>query len=313
MHQSTLRASALSLALLAPFGDQAAAVDFSQYVPVWRVGIIGGENEADRLKRYACVGDLVTAKFNVPVEFYPATDYAGVMQGLISGTLEVAGLGPSAYAGIYLQDPEAVEVIVTNSNTDGSLGYYAVLVVRADRGWDDMEDLRGKSLAFADPNSASGYLVPSFELNEQGFTTEGRDRFFGEVGFSGGHEQGIVAVLNRQYDAAVTWSSMIGDYDAGYTRGNLRRMVNKGALDMADIRILWQSSLIANGPTVIRKALPDEVKAAYRDFMVNLATEHPDCYADVAGGEGNGYVAVGHELYEQIVKMRQATVAGRRG
>ena len=288
-------------------------VDFSKYVPVWRIGIIGGENEADRLKRLSCLADLVTEKFNVPVELYPASDYAGVMQSLIAGTLEVAGLGPAGYAGIYLQDPNAVEPLVTNSNVDDSLGYYSVVVARANSGIETMDDLRGKSLAFADPNSTSGYLYPHFELNEQGYTTEGDDRFFGQVGFSGGHEQGVIAVLNGQYDAAATWISGVGDAAEGYSRGNLRRMVDKGALDMADIKVLWQSTLIANGPTVVRKALPQEVKDAYRDFLIAMKTENPDCYDNLAGGEGNGYVPITHDFYEPVIRMREATVASRRG
>ncbi len=313
MIRRTLLAGA-ALALALPPGTAAAnGLDFSAHLPVWRIGIIGGENEADRLRRLSCLAELVTERFAIPVELYPATDYAGVMQGLIAGTLEVAGLGASAYAGIHLQDPNAVEVIVTNSNTDDSLGYYSVVVVRADSGIDDMEQLRGRSLAFADPNSASGYLVPHFELNDQGYTTDGGNRFFGQVGFSGGHEQGVIAVLNRQYDAAATWMSGLGERSDGYSRGNLRRMVDKGALDMDDIEIVWTSSLIANGPTVIRQDLPAEVKEAYTDFLVGLVDEHPDCYANLAGGDGNGYVRIDHSFYEPMVHMRRATMDARRG
>ncbi|MFW5679262.1 MAG: phosphonate ABC transporter substrate-binding protein [Pseudomonadota bacterium] len=292
---------------------QASDIDFSPHVDVWRIGILGGENEADRLRNFACFAEHVETRFGVPVELYPATDYAGVMQGLISDNLEAASLGSAGYAGIYVQDPDAVEPLVTNEQIDGSLGYYSVMLVRADSEIETLDDMKGRSLAFADPNSTSGYLVPSFELDEQGYTTRGGDMFFGQVGFSGGHEQGVVAVLNGQYDAAVTWTSGVGDLDDGYSRGNLHKMVAKGALDMDDVRIIWRSNLITNGPTVVRKELPQEVKEAYREFLVELVDVDPECYGNVAGGDANGYVPIEHDFYDTIIKMRRAAQDSRRG
>ena len=47
---------------------------------------------------------------------------------------------------------------------DGSTYYYSVMVVRPDSGIKSMEDMKGHSLAWADPNSTSGYLIPSATL-----------------------------------------------------------------------------------------------------------------------------------------------------
>ncbi|MEM8949545.1 MAG: phosphate/phosphite/phosphonate ABC transporter substrate-binding protein [Pseudomonadota bacterium] len=169
-----------AIGLLLATGSTVASADWKEDVPVIRIGILGGENEADRLKNYACFAEIIEGDFGVPVELYPAADYAGVMQGLISDNLEVASLGSSAYAGIYLQDPEAVEPLVTTKQVDGSLGYYSVMMVRADSPYQSIDDLEGKNLAFADPNSTSGYLVPSAELKLKGYDPEA---FFGSAGF----------------------------------------------------------------------------------------------------------------------------------
>jgi ABC-type multidrug transport system fused ATPase/permease subunit len=128
--------------------------------------------------------------------------------------------------------------------------------------------MEGRSLAFADPNSTSGYLVPSFELaSEEGLDLE---TYFSETGFGGGHEQAVVAVLNGQYDAGVTWTSGVGDINMGYSRGNLRSMVDKDMLDMSEIQIIWQSNLITNGPRVIRADLPQELKDLVMGAMMQL-------------------------------------------
>ena len=87
-----------------------------------------------------------------------------MIQGLLGGSLDYAWLGASAYAKVYLTDPNAVEIKLTKQNVDGSTGYYSIGIARADSGITDMATAKGKTFAFADPNSTSGYLVPGAEL-----------------------------------------------------------------------------------------------------------------------------------------------------
>src|SRR5690606_3729575 len=105
----------------------ALAQDWKSELPAFRIGLLGGENEADRLRKNECMVQQLGEKLGVPVELYPASDYAGVMQGLLAGQLDAASLGASGYAGIYLQDPEAVEPIFVALENDGSDGYYAMM------------------------------------------------------------------------------------------------------------------------------------------------------------------------------------------
>ena len=76
---------------------------------------------------YACLADHLKADFGFEkVSLFPAADYDGVIQGLLGGTLDVAELGASGYAGVYLKDPTAVTPILTTQQTDGSTGYYSI-------------------------------------------------------------------------------------------------------------------------------------------------------------------------------------------
>ena len=285
-----------------------ALADWREEVPVFRIGILGGENEADRLRDHACEKAYLEERLGVPVELYPASDYAGVMQGLLAGQLEYAGLGSSAYAGIYLQDEDAVEPLYTTQQLDGSLGYYAVMYVRADSGIESLEDMQGRSLAYADPNSTSGYLVPQAELRGMGIDP---DTYFSETGFGGGHEQAVIAVLQGQYDAGVTWTSGVGDIMQGYSRGNLRSMVDKDLLDMNDIRIIWQSSLITNGPRVIRSDVPQELKDMVMGAMMRLQFEDEACFEAINDGEALAYYPISTEFYQPIINMRRQAAGTR--
>lgn len=304
-----LRKAALSL-LTATTAIVAVSLPLSaQEIETFRVGLLGGENEADRLKNNECLVEQLEGLLGVEVELFPAPDYAGVMQGLLAGQLDYAQLGAAGYAGIYLQDPDAVEPYFVSREIDGSLGYVSLMYTRADSGIESLEDMEGRSLAFADPNSTSGYLVPRAELQAAGIDV---DSYFSRTGFGGGHEQAVIAVLNGQYDAGVTWSSGQGDAAEGYSRGNLRSMVDKGLLDMKDLRIIWQSNVIPNGPIVLRTDLPQDVKDKVVGWLETLHETDYECFRAITAGDGPGFARVDHSFFEGVVSMRRAEVEGSR-
>lgn len=296
-------AGAMAVALTA----RAAEADWREEVPVFRIGILGGVLGPAQLAAFACLDRLVEQKMQVRAELHASPDYDGVIQGLLDGELDTAGLGAAGYAGVFLRDPDAVEPLVAIKRPDGSVGYHSVLFVRADSPYETLDDLRGGSVMFTDRSSTSGYLVPHYELSRQGYPL---GPFFGSYGFSGSHWRAVDAVLQGRFDAGVTWTSGIGRYEDGYTRGNLHRMVQQGGLDMSDLRILWTSSLIAEGPVVVRKSLPQEAKDIYRQLLIDLPEEHRSCFEAIAGGGAVGYEPVGHELYQTIIDIRRQLERG---
>ncbi len=276
----------------------------------FRIGLLGGENTQDRLARYDGFQRLLEAKLGVPVKLFPAADYAGVMQGMAAGQLEAAEFGASGFAGTWL-DCKCVEPIIVPQEKDGSTFYYSVMVTRKDSGITSIDQMKGHSLAWADPNSTSGYLIPSATLKSKGIDL--RDgAYFTRTGFAGGHEQAVVAMLNKQYDGCVTWTSGQGDEAEGYTRGNLRSMVDRGMLKMSDVNIIWQSGKIPNGPWAVRTALPADLKKKFADFLLDLPKSHKDVYDAVEQGSGVGYAPATMELYKDIIELRESERRGGR-
>ena len=212
--------------------------------------------------------------------------------------------------GLIKEGDGVAAAVLTKINADGSFGYHSIGFARIDRNIKSLDDMKGKVFGFGDPNSTSGYLVPSFELKQNGYDP---DEYFSQANFAGGHEQGVVAVLNDQYDAGVTWSSMVGEESEGYSNGNLYKMVQKGALDMKDIRILWQSNEITNGPRVVRKTLPDQLKATYKQMLLDLPSRDKECFHQISGGEAMEFVPIDHDFYEPIINMRRELSDSRRG
>jgi phosphonate transport system substrate-binding protein len=296
-----IAAALATTALAAPLSAQ----DITEF----RIGLLGGENAQDRLASNECFRAYTEELLGVPTRLFTAADYNGVIQGLIGGTLDMAWLGASAYAAVYVEDPEAVEPVLVKTNLDGSFTYHSIGFARADSGITSLDDMQGKRFAFADPNSTSGYLIPLVELPQAGYSmTPGE--YFADVVFSGGHEQSIVGVANGDFDAAVTWADGLGEWEDGYNSGALRRATDAGLVDMNDLVEIWKSSPIPEGPIVLRKALPEDVKAKMTEMTANLHATDAECAYGVAAGETAGFTPIGHDAYETIIATRRQQIGG---
>ena len=298
------------LALWATAGMLAATAAGAQEIAEFNIGVLGGENAQDRMTANQCLADYAAEALGVPVTIFTPADYNGVIQGLLGGTLDMAWLGASSYAAIHVQDPEAVEPVLVKTNLDGSFNYFSIGFARADSGIASLEDMEGRTFGFGDPNSTSGYLIPSVEIPEiTGASMESGD-YFGEVKFTGGHEQTIVAVSNGDVDGGVTWADGLGDWEDGYNSGALRKAADAGIVDMNEIVEIWRSEPIPEGPVVLRAALPDDVKATMTNVVETLHETDQDCAYGVAAGETAGFQPVGHEAYETIIEVRRREIGG---
>jgi len=315
------RRSLLAVPLLAPLAAQAQVQvarhpmpergrrAWAQQIPQLRIGVLGGENEADRMGRYGAYGRLIEETFGVPVRLFQSSDYGGVVQAFVGRHIEMSSMSPAAYAAAWMESNGNVEPFLVTQEADGSTSYIAVMYTRTDSGITSLEQMRGRSMAWADPNSASGYLIPRAALRAAGISPES---FFGRSGFAGGHEQAIVAVMGRQFDAGVTWASGIGEESEGFTRGMLRATAEKGLLNLRDLRIIWRSGPIKNGPLVVRKDTPDTFKADMTAFHLALPTTHPEIHRAVERGTVIGWVPARHEDYELFIQMRREEAQQRR-
>ncbi|MBD8164518.1 phosphonate ABC transporter substrate-binding protein [Erwinia persicina] len=279
------------------------------------LGILGGQNATQQIGDNQCVKDFFDKELNVDTKLRNSSDYSGVIQGLIGGKVDmVLSMSPSSYASVYINDPKAVDVVgIVVDDADKSRGYHSVVVVKADSPYKTLADLKGKSFGMADPDSTSGFLIPneSFKKEFGGTVDDKYNGHFSSVTFSGGHEQDVLGVLNGQFDGAVTWASMIGDYNTGYTSGAFTRMIRAGNPDlMKKIRIIWQSPLIPNGPILVSNKLPADFKAKLITAIKKLDTEHHSCFVKAVGGAQHiGPATVAD--YQAIIDMKRALTKAR--
>ncbi len=298
----------LVLALAATTALSGAA--FAEGIEEFRIGILGGENAQDRLTAHECLKTYTEEALGVPVSIFTPADYAGVIQGLLGGSLDYAWLGASSYAATYLQDADSVEPVLVKVNLDGSIGYHSIGFARVDSGITSLEDMKDKVFGFGDPNSTSGYLIPSVEIPGAINATMESGDYFGEVRFTGGHEQTVVAVVNGDVDAGVTWADGQGNWEDGYNSGQLRKMVDNGLVDMNDLVEIWKSEVIPEGPIVLRKALPEDVKATMTALIDGMHEKDPECSYNISAGDTLGFQPVTHDTYLSVIAARKAKIGG---
>lgn len=281
------------------------AATAEERITEFRIGILGGENASDRLRSNECIRAQLEELLGVPTKLFAPADYNGVIEGLLGGNLDMAWLGPSAYAKVYLTNPDAVEPVLVKVNKDGSFGFIALAFARADSGIRSLDDAKGKVFALGDPNSTSGYLIPKYELEKAGYSMKPGE-FFRDVVSSGGHEQSIVGVYNRDFDVSVTWADGLGEWEDGYNSGALRKAADAGLVDMTQLVEIWRSPLIVEGPIVLRKTLPADVKVYVTGHLAALGFTDPDCAYSFMAGEVLGLKPIRHEAYENIIAVRRA-------
>ncbi|MEO0407442.1 MAG: phosphonate ABC transporter substrate-binding protein, partial [Cyanobacteria bacterium P01_A01_bin.135] len=204
-----------------------------------------------------------------PVNGYYATDYAAVIEAMGADKLHVAWYGGKAY--IEAAKRSGAEAFVRTVNADGTQGYYSHLVAPADHpmlaeiegeNGDDyvLENAGDLTFAFNDPNSTSGFLVPSLYVFAQNDVDP--NQAFKELLFAGSHEATALAVANRQVDVATNNSE------------TLEMMADSDPATRKKIQVIWTSPVIPTEPIAYRAELPDCLKAELQGFFYNF--DDPD-------------------------------------
>ncbi len=142
-------------------------------------------------------------KLGVPIKVYMPTDYLGVVEALRNRTADLAFVHPAGYV---FASREAKAQIVAVDVWHGKTSYTSRIYVRKESGLNNLEALRGKTIAFVDPGSTSGYVYPMVMLIKKGLV-KGRDpkTFFKEAVFAGTHEAALLALLNGSVDAVASF------------------------------------------------------------------------------------------------------------
>lgn len=176
------------------------------------IGINPAEN-AQTLQRSAdALAQELSARIHLPVRASVTLDYTTLVEGLRSGHIHLAWLTPSPL--VLAERLFPVRVVLTQVRR-GVPSYYSAIVVRENSRFHTLSDLHGASVAWVDPSSTSGYVIPRYLVLRAGFDPS---EFFSEQIFAGGHDAAVIAVQRGQVDAAAVWADPPNEHTGAWTR-----------------------------------------------------------------------------------------------
>lgn len=295
--------TAVALATAGAIAGTAHAERWQDQYKTLTLGVITSENESDRLQRFKPVRDYLEKELGVGIKWRSATDYAGIIEGVKSKKIELAYFGPASYAKAWNVTGGKITPLLGALDKAGDFGYFAVVVVKKDSPYQKIDDLKGKTFAFADPNSTSGHQAPRYFLGEAGIDA---DQFFGKTVFSGSHENSIMGLVNGTFDGAATWYR-------SESRSNMTRMEGKKMIEPDQWRVIWKSPRLPSSPWTMPTWLPEQMRVDVKNVMMAMKDKNPEAWAALTDGKSSGYQEVTHADYEPIVRMIQANLRKRKG
>ncbi len=247
-----------SLAAVKLFSQPAQAQDLNEL----NFGIISTESQANQKPIWEPFIAAMSEEIGIPVKAFYATQYAGVIEAMRFGQVQLAWLGGKSY--IEAHKIADADVFAQTINADGTKGYYSYLIMNKDNpklakakelGGDKflLQDAKELTFAFNEVNSTSGYLVPSYYIFAQNNVDP--KKAFKRLIFSGSHEATALAVANNQVDVATNNSE------------SLSRLEKTNPEARVNIEVIWKSVLIPSDPIAWRADLPEEVKTKVKNFF----------------------------------------------
>ncbi|THU02530.1 phosphate/phosphite/phosphonate ABC transporter substrate-binding protein [Lampropedia puyangensis] len=158
------------------------------------------------------------------VQYFAVQSNASEIEAMRAGRLHVAAFATGAVP-LAVNCAGFVPFAMMTAN-DGRFGYRMQIITRNDSPLQHVADVKGKRLAFTSESSNSGYKAPAAVLEKQFGLRQGQDY---QAVFSGKHDNSILGVVHRDYDAAAVAS------------GIARRMAGRGVVQLDSIRVLYES------------------------------------------------------------------------
>lgn len=257
-------------------------------------GIISTESTQNLRSQWEPFLADMSAAIGMPVEAFYASDYAGVIEAMRFGQVTVAWFGNAS--GMEAVDRAGAEVFARQTKADGSEGYYSHILVPADSPFQTLDDLlaacgTGLDFGMGDPNSTSGYLVPSYYVFAQ--NNVDASECFANVR-NANHETNLMAVANHQVDAATNNSEQVA-----------RTLANAPDV-VANIRVLWTSPLIPSDPIVYRADLSRDLRDKIRGFFITYGRLGDTAAAlEVLHGMSDGQGPFTNSSNDQLLPIRQ--------
>ena len=292
--------SLMLVAAAASFGGCGSAGGGSDKQPFTIAYAPNESTEQSADARSALSADLGKA-LGREVKEISASDYNGIIEALRTKKADMAYLGAEGISLANQRLDGNVDVIVMKA-PDGDKAkalYHSVFITRADRSdINSLQDVKGKKMAFVDPGSTSGNLIPTSMImkafpneNLDSETLHMNEKFFASAMYAGKHQASIQAVAKGDVDVAAVSDQI------------LQAEINSGNVKAGDIKVIATSAPIPSEGMIIRADMDQNLRKTLTEFLLQYANE--DYFAKVIKVKGARFVEASKADYQPIIELNQ--------
>lgn len=236
---------------------------------------------------------------NMEVKEIQASDYTAIIEALRTGKADMAYMGALAVA-MGAERAGVTPIVMKAPNADKAQAvYHSVFVTQKNNSEiNSIKDFKGKTIAFVDPDSTSGNLVPTSEimkafpdlhLTNEKIHTNGE--FFEAVSFSGKHQAGLQAVIKGDVDIVPISDQIMA---SEFKNGNA---------DENAVKVVHSSAAIPAEAMVVSKTVNEDLKKTLTKFLVEY--NNKDYFDKVIKKADARFVECSMEDYQPIVELNK--------
>ena len=245
----------------------------------------------------AGLAEDLEAALGVEVEEIQASDYNAIVEALRTGKADAAYMGALATA--HASDRAgAIPVAMKAPDRDRTQAVYHSLFITSSSNEDinSIADIKGKTIAFVDPESTSGNLFPTYEIMkafpDENLTSDDlhtNGKFFEAASYSGKHQAGLQAVVRGDVDV-VPISDQI-----------LQAEIDNGNVNAEDVKIIHESEAIPAECFVVSKDMDEELSAKFQEFL--LQYENEEYFEKVIKVPNARFIEASIEDYQIVIDL----------
>lgn len=236
---------------------------------------------------------------NMEVKEIQASDYTAIIEALRTGKADMAYMGALAVA-MGAERAGVTPIVMKAPNGDKAQAvYHSVFITKKNNSEiNSIKDFKGKTIAFVDPDSTSGNLVPTSEimkafpdlhLTNEKIHTNGE--FFEAVSFSGKHQAGLQAVIKGDVDIVPISDQIMA---SEFKNGNA---------DENAVKVVHSSAAIPAEAMVVSKTVNEDLKKTLTKFLVEY--NNKDYFDKVIKKADARFVECSMEDYQPIVELNK--------
>lgn len=247
------------------------------------VGLVPYQTPAELLEKFEPMHDYLERETGTTIEVFIPDDYGELIEAMKNDQVDIGQYGPLSFT-IAERQKDLIPLVVRDRK-DYGITYNSIIITKKGAGYASIDDLKGVTMAFVNPASTSGFIMPYSLFKSRGIDI---DMFFSDIKYLGSHDKVLEAIVGGEIDAGAMSKTV------------LTMLIQDGEAGLEDLDILWESEPIPGSPWVSRADFSQKQTKAFVDAMLSIHEKDPEALAEYGSSKIRRYVRIDDEMYNGV-------------